>query len=853
MRSPIVACATLISALFLHAETPRLVRDISHSALSSWPTNFVSAQRSSYFIAADENGRELWKTDGTNAGTYMVRDIAPAVIPGLSQEQQMVISGDLIYFWAGVDGGYAVDLWRSDGTASGTVRLTNFGNDVTHCGPIFAIGKHGAVFAPDGFGPLEVTDGTPEGTRRLDLEDPAFPSDQVLVSRGVLYSAWLDELWRSDLTAAGTMKVATFGQFGDSVEQMTEVDGILYIVTRGDSIDGPVYSAWRSDGTEIGTRRIATFDRPIGLQPLRSQLFIIVSGYSPDGDAGSTEIWKSDGSEIGTTKVCALSGDFQRGFDILTATDGLLFLSVREMPSGKSVVWRSDGTLAGTWSIGIFETTALTAVATHNALFVTQSYFEPGLWTSTGGKVAMTKISPYWFDGMVAMGNEVVGAVYDDVHGAEPWISDGTPNGTRLVANIEADGGWFSGAPARFGKERALFIAYDDQHGAEPWITDGTHDGTRLIADIYSGTASSYPTGFSDLGNGKAVFCASEPAKGRELWVTDGSAAGTHLLHDFAPGPLSTFDSGGPFPVLDGKALISVGDLWTTDGTEAGTTRAVTFDADITTNPVIADHAVYANGFENFYKTDGTPGGTIRLTDGGIAFGVAGSQVVFHKPGYGQSGDLWATDGTIAGTHFVRTIRPSDPNTIIDAFPYPFTASLANAMYFFADDGEHGVELWRSDATEAGTHMVKDVAPGPSSSYVFIYDRSQIAEYDGFIYFVADDGVNGAELWRTDGTEAGTKMVSDIYPGSVSSFPSTLKVMFGRLYFSADDGVHGRELWSTDGVTTSMVSDLNPGIALSAPRDFFTLRDSIFFFATRDDVGRQLWKLDPTQRRRVAH
>src|SRR3954453_15402479 len=291
MRTLAVIAATLLAGVVLHAQTPQLVRDINHTVpASSWPADFVSDGRASYWLAFDENGQELWTTDGSRAGTHMVRDIAPAWISAFIDEQRMVISGDFVYFWAAGDGGFAVDLWRSDGTAAGTVRLTNFGNDVQQPGPIFPIGKHGAVFSADGLG---VTDGTPEGTTSLDLDDRALPGDQILVSNGVLFSAGSGELWGSDLTASGTSKVATLGEYGTEVERMIDVHGILYIVTRTDSIDGTAYHLWRSDGTPSprggsegpggGTRSIAAFDGELSLQPLRDQLFIVASRYSADG------------------------------------------------------------------------------------------------------------------------------------------------------------------------------------------------------------------------------------------------------------------------------------------------------------------------------------------------------------------------------------------------------------------------------------------------------------------------------------------------------------------------------------------------------------------------------------------
>ena len=117
----------------------------------------------------------------------------------------------------------------------------------------------------------------------------------------------------------------------------------------------------------------------------------------------------------------------------------------------------------------------------------------------------------------------------------------------------------------------------------------------------------------------------------------------------------------------------------------------------------------------------------------------------------------------------------------------------AGYLYFTADDGVSGVELWRSDGTAAGTFMVRDIYPGSESA-----EPSEFTALGNRIYFVADDGLSGQEVWTSDGTEAGTMMVSDLRPGSDSSLPSELTRAGARLFFRADDGQVGRELWAID-------------------------------------------------------
>ncbi len=104
----------------------------------------------------------------------------------------------------------------------------------------------------------------------------------------------------------------------------------------------------------------------------------------------------------------------------------------------------------------------------------------------------------------------------------------------------------------------------------------------------------------------------------------------------------------------------------------------------------------------------------------------------------------------------------------------------------------------------------------PASSY-----PSSFVDVDGVLYFGADDGEHGYELWMTDGTPAGTKLVADIYPGPESSFPADLTNVNGTLFFSADDGEHGTELWMSNGTTagTRLFADINPGMIELLPVD----------------------------------
>jgi len=147
----------------------------------------------------------------------------------------------------------------------------------------------------------------------------------------------------------------------------------------------------------------------------------------------------------------------------------------------------------------------------------------------------------------------------------------------------------------------------------------------------------------------------------------------------------------------------------------------------------------------------------------------------------------------------VKDIRTDGEDPVpYGSMPYDLTA-VNGIVFFTADNAVDGEKLWRSDGTEEGTRML--IWPGNNKG---LYARNLTA-CGGSLFFI-----RGLKLWKSDGTEQGTVMVKDIRTGSDSSSPSSLTPGNGMIYFVANRGADGRELWKSDGTEqgTVMVKDI---------------------------------------------
>ncbi|HET9766153.1 MAG TPA: hypothetical protein VFS60_04865 [Thermoanaerobaculia bacterium] len=292
----------------------------------------------------------------------------------------------------------------------------------------------------------------------------------------------------------------------------------------------------------------------------------------------------------------------------------------------------------------------------------------------------------------------------------------------------------------------------------------------HLVADL-SADPSSYSGSYVVVRGGMAgkAFFTIETGDGREMWASDGTAAGTTLLADTCPGPCApTLDVLGTVNGLTLWSAADAGGLIRSDGTRAGTYRLAGPEGDLfpftaLDQRVVAQGRLFfsgrtaANGSE-LWQTDGTRTGTVRVTD--LAPGAEGSHPS-HLVAAGAALFFSAQDGEYGAPALYVIVGPgAAPRRLVDLTSSIRATAAAGARIFYLTGDYASTELWTSDGTAAGTRMLRSFPRGT-------YSESGWLEAAGNrVLFAADDGTHGPQVWRSDGTTAGTVRLTTLAPVS---------------------------------------------------------------------------------------
>jgi len=375
------------------------------------------------------------------------------------------------------------------------------------------------------------------------------------------------------------------------------------------------------------------------------------------------------------------------------------------------------------------------------------------------------------------------------------WSSDGTPDGTIVIKDFENVLGYIHGVSGKY----VVFL--DVEEGKIPEGNLFKHNTLTGVTSLFGESSQTFGGYGLSISRGDDLFSwLKKSGYGMELWKLNGESNSIELLKDINPGSgdANAFGVGNFQIVFNDKIIFAANDgslgveLWVSDGTEVGTM-------------LIKDISPDSSNPNYFTRTE---------------------EKVFFQANDGTHGDeLWITDGSALGTRMVKDINEGVSNGMINISTSEVMAAIGDKVIFQADDGGGG-EIWISDGTSEGTHKLKDINPsGGSNANLFYY-------FNNKVFFTADDGVHGTELWFTNGTDGGTVLI-DLVEGSESSDPMRFIDDGVNLYFQA-----AGKIWRSSGTaaTTEPIADYAPS------GNLYVMNDHLYFAHTAIDVGRELFR-----------
>ena len=811
------------------------------------------------FVGNDgSTGKELYKSDGSEQGTTLIKDIATAASSYASGFTEL---GDRLIFTA-KNAAYGRELWVRE--ANGSVHLL-----------------------------LDVDEGTTDSGIRI-----------LGVINGLLYFTTRVndyQLWKTDGTAAGTSQFATLAGVSN-IDSAKILNNKLILFTRtfggGDSHD-----IWVSDGTTDGTGHLANLNTTYVTRTYHT----IVKGtnmyfnrYSPQNGG---ELWWTDGTTITFVKSFD-DGVSQSTIDnfVMLGNDFYFVTRLRDTPSQ---LWRSDGTTDGTvpviadtgMSSGFYKADmtvyndTIYVVANNDQLMrlvdsnlelvhdfdpavsdgstATISWLrtEQGklylaaktpdlgeeLWIAndTGTQVSLVKdMNPGTGSSSITSMVGFAGHVYftnNFAGNTQLWKSDGTTPNTNELVETNAYNSHIGALAA--GENGIYFNALRTDVGVEPWLSDGSPAGTQLMADIDLSNPGSDIRSIKRI-NGGAIFSAEDPqGGGNSLWITDGSDAGTNLISRFTSSSYASLNN-----IVANESIayfsVSVGypnyELWRTDYSNIGTVKVLesnnggfynlklignkTYfrlknDLDIWSPQVVGE--TDADSFA-LHDQEGVP-----ITGPNEDFTALGNNTYFVTQDINTE-TLWRTDGSINGG--INVYQFGDGKSV------HFMTTLNDKLYLFVQNSLlDTVEIWQSGGTTETTNMVTSLDDA-FGQYIGDYLST-----DNAIYFEYKTELDGVELWVTNGTQAGTRLLKDINSGSSGSFPQNFTQLGDKIIFiTYMGGRDSQELWITDGTESGTVSIMPTALLGTTERltSFAVHENGLYFKVGSNRDGYDLWRTD---------
>jgi ELWxxDGT repeat protein len=858
---------------------------------NSAASTFYEFQGKVYFKAFDHMGYALYSTDGTPAGTACItRDITPLAFTSCGD--WLYIYGSKPQYASGYDipwGKYAIWRMKADGTErhklvdlflpysmySYEVFLwpssdrifyswrgglswidNNSGNVTEYYQGLHDFSSHlddysmqKVAMAPNGlffigrgeskenFFFTNLIDHTTVHLANIKIQGESPPFDNMRIYNNkcyVLHVADSSQLWESDGTLNGTRIVwqdkTTFpkGVGNPFFSSFLEFQGKLIFdvpVSNGNEDWHAIYSF---DGSKVDLlQNHPGHWQNISMVKSPDALFVFVT---TNYDTGTNEIWKMDSSGYSQVGTAKFRNTYRRDalwrdhLLIFPATDSLLLLDDQTLECTYSKPMACN-TLHPT-SLGIFFNQYDNGYIRDHYVLNTSPPDCNLILNSNGSQLNgdIEELFPH--------GERLFFRANSSLTGKELWATDGNPENTRLVKEINTAAGNNSlrgtnpTAFAQFGN-RLIFTAsglsesyMNQQDFTGLWITDGTENGTSKLENLMINEA--YPDNVKVVFRDSIWFIGKGKTndENRKLWVSDGNPGGARIFDQDGQG--ATFNR--PYGLTVAGNLLyffaysSGGSvrLWATDGSVEGT-RCI--------NDIIGDQGL---NFGLYYVPQ------ILASNGKLYF--TGDRWVENEGNtYLAPREVWVTDGTKSGSHALADFGETFTKTLY----IKFLGSHKGNLVFTYPTAQDGLELWYSGGDRATTRRLTghgDDQPNPDKSF------SKIVSLGDHFFFTGFTEENGLELWISDGTPNGTQIFLELSHGQKSTRPHNLTIIGDKMiFFCSPDGA-GQSMWVTDGTLEGTEPLPWNDTLLSNFREVRFWNHALYFVACHPETGDGLYR-----------
>jgi len=798
-------------------EGTRQLLNINTAPNSSNPDNAVQIGGYIYFTTSSSiNGTKIWRTDGTEDGVSLVDHNA-----SYTNSISLANFHDTLYVT------YNQKLWKINDTSDGLIKVADVNGDIMTTS-VDISGDITYVSIYQGYAGTTIWKVSPTEAIQVQDEDRYYYGGLVL-SSGKIYFSHRDSTHGNELRVLdpaddgiSLVEDIQAGSGSSDPKDLVDVDGRLYFSL--EAVAGETRTLARLNNTRDGIDV-----SPFGLNPKDLVYFDGALYFSGNDDDNGTELRRyreSDDSLNTFELIPGVASSVVR--DLKVVNNNLYFMakdnslcmfdiSTQEATEIKDVggtiynlTAGDDGKLYFHVIAGSFfsdDYNIWSSDSTTDGTILIEEHYTP---TASGGMIIINN-RPF----LLFFNHKIIFPHKDEMHGKELWSSDGTVGAAQLLKDIDdtdqdsiQNSGVLKSVNIGFVH---YFVAYEYGIGDGLWRSDGI-DTIKLLGDKNT-------TIYGELTdvNGTLYFVAKDSEHDEELWKSDGTVEGTMLVSDIKTISSRRAKLASATPRRERAVLTtssSPRDLTSVDGVLYFSAKDDTHGREL--------WRVNGDNVEMMSDIDGNYGvGLYRSSKTAIV--NAGDKLYFavHNED-NHSMELWQKDG--------NTIKQWSNFNIIDT-QIDNLAAVGDTVFFYADDGTHGSELWKTTAT--GVEMVEDMVVGAGSSYF-----SSFISHQGNLFFGAYT-VDG-DLWSYDGTDL-VKVQSHVSINELSSVDDIL-------YFTSHYPEHKGQIWSVQDDTPSILKDLHDLDTPFSIRFYGDISGSFLFGGkASNEFGYTIWSTDGTE------